>query len=264
MLALGMTRGVLIGLLMISVWIAVKQLLGIWDGARLLDHLLELILAGLTFIFGGRHHDRLLDVLDAYQESQSQLKQLDLEDKTTGLLKPSIGLLRLREEEERSVRYRRPMALILILVRPRPGQSWEADESQSILRAIATSMKDTTRETDIPFLLRKDKIALLLPETQTYGANTVVNNILNRVTVTQFVTESGGSMFVHERVQLRYGFAAFLGAGEENIDILAAAEGSLQRSLEINLDDLFQNIFIEWATIGKLPVSTPLFEKVNS
>jgi GGDEF domain-containing protein len=189
---------------------------------------------------------------------------LDLEDKTIGLLRPSIGLLRLLEEEERSVRYRRPLALVLILIRPFPGRNWGSDESQSILRAIATSMKDTTRETDLPFLIAKDKLALLLPETQTNGANKVVNNILNRMTATQFVTSSGGSMFIHERVQLRYGFAAFLGASEERIDMLAAAEGSLQRSVEINLDDLFQNIFIEWATLGELPISSPLLEKVIS
>jgi hypothetical protein len=82
--------------------------------------------------------------------------------------------------------------------------------------------------------------------------------------VTQFVTASGETMFIHAHAQLRYGFAAFLGTSEEKIDMIQAAEGSLQRSLEINLDDLFQNIFIEWATVGKLPISTPLLEKVIS
>ena len=88
MLALGVTRGVLAGLLMISAWIAVKQLLGIWEEVRLLDHLLELIMVGLTFIFAGRHHDRLERILNAYQEDENRLQQLDLEDKTVGLLKP--------------------------------------------------------------------------------------------------------------------------------------------------------------------------------
>jgi PleD family two-component response regulator len=249
---------------MISFWIAVKQLLGVWETIRLLDHLLELILVGLTFIFAGRYHDRLQAILKTYWENQNQLKQLDLEDKTVGLLKPSIGLLRLNEEEERSVRYRRPFALILMMVRPIQGAAWEAHERSELMRAVATGIKDTTRETDIPFLATENKIAVILPETEINGANKVVNNIINRMTATQFVTPSGKSMFIHTRVQLRFGFAAFLGASATKISMMEAAESSLQRSLEINVGDLFQNLFIEWQTVGELSLPTPLFEKVIS
>jgi hypothetical protein len=84
------------------------------------------------------------------------------------------------------------------------------------------------------------------------------------MTTTQFVTRSGHSMFIHTRAQLRFGFAAFLGASDMRISMMEAAETSLQRSLEINLDDLFQNIFIEWTTIGEVPASTPLLERVVS
>ena len=264
MLALGMVRGVLVALLMISVWIAVKQLLGVWETIRLLDHLLELILVGLTFIFAGRYHDRLEAILKTYRENQNQLKQLDLEDRTVGLLKPSIGLLRLNEEEERSVRYRRPFALTLIMVRPIPKLAWEDHERPELMRAVATGIKDTTRETDIPFLATDNQIAVILPETEISGANKVVNNILNRMTGTQFVTPSGNSMLIHTRVQLRFGFAAFLGASAAKINMMEAAENSLQRSLEINMGDLFQNLFIEWQTVGELSLPTPLFEKAIS
>lgn len=262
MLALGVTRGVLAGLFMISTWIGVKQLLGIWEEARLLDHLLELLLVGLTFIFAGRYHDRLKKILNAYQENQNQLKQLDLEDRTVGLLKPSIGLLRLNEEEERSIRYRRPFALILLMVQPISGHNGTSNVDPALMRAIATSVKDTTRETDIPFLVAENMIAVILPETETNGANKVINNILNRMTSTQFVTGSGHSMFIQTRVHLRFGFAAFLGSSSAGISMLEAAQTSLQRSLEINSPDLFQNIFIEWTTVGEVPVFTPLLEKV--
>lgn len=264
MLALGMVRGVLVALLMISFWIAIKRLLGVWETIRLLDHLLELLLVGLTFIFAGRYHDRLQAILKTYWENQNQLKQLDLEDKTVGLLKPSIGFLRLNEEEERSVRYRRPFALILIRVRPIQGTAWESHERSELMRAVATGIKDTTRETDIPFLATDNKIAVILPETEINGANKVVNNVINRMTATQFVTPSGNSMFIHTRVQLRFGFAAFLGASATKISMMKAAESSLQRSLEINIGDLFQNLFIEWETVGELSLPTPLFEKVIS
>lgn len=58
MLILGLVRGVLVSLFLISIWIYFKQLLGVWDTARLLDQMMELLLAGLTFIFAGRYHDQ--------------------------------------------------------------------------------------------------------------------------------------------------------------------------------------------------------------
>src|SRR5215510_1235066 len=159
MLALGLVRGVLVGLFMIFLWIAVKQLLGVWEQVRLLDALLELIIVGLTFIFSGIYHNRLQSILNIYRKNRNPLKQLDLEDKSIGLIKPSIGLLRLNEEEERSVRYRRPFALVLIMVRPQSGKSWASIDMYEIMRSIATSIKDTTRDTDIPFLAGDKKIA---------------------------------------------------------------------------------------------------------
>lgn len=264
MLALGVVRTVLVGLFMVSVWIAVKQVLGIWEQVQLLDHLLELILAGLTFLLAGRYHDLLHKILNAYSENQNQLKLLDLEDKTVGLLKPPIGLLRLNEEEERSVRYRRPFALVLIMVQPNPGMDWQPRERSELMRAIATSIKDTTRQTDIPFLAGKDKIAIILPETETNGANTVVNNILNRMTGTKFVSSYGDSRLIHTRVQLRFGFAAFLGISHTKIDMMEAAEQSLQLSLETNSSDLFQNIFVEWVTVGNVSLENPWLEKMVS
>jgi GGDEF domain-containing protein len=264
MLALGLVRGVLVALLMITIWISLKQLLGVWDQLRLLDHLLELILVGLTFILGGRYHDRLQAFLNIYRENQNQLKQLDLEDKTVGLLRSPIGILRLNEEEDRSVRYRRPCALVLIMVRPLKGSQWEAKERSELMRAIATSVKDTTRETDIPFLATNNQIAVILPETDTAGANKVVNNILNRMMTTHFVTPSAHSRGLQERTQLRFGFAAFLGYSHTKINLMEAAERSLLRSLEINNDDMFQNLFIEWETVGDLALPTALFEKVIS
>lgn len=264
MLVLGLVQGVLVSLLMISVWIAIKQLLGVWDEIRLLDNLLELILTSLTFILSGLYHDRLQVIMKVYRENQNKLKQLDLEDTTVGLIKPAIGLLRLAEEEDRSIRYRRPFALVLLMVQPIPEINLEPREMTELMRAVATGIKDTTRDTDIPFLAGNDKISIILPETETNGANKVLNNIFNRMSTTRFVTQSGASMFIQERVQLRFGFAVFLGISHTKIHMMEAAERSLQLCLETNIGDLFQNIFVEWVVVGEQSLSTPLFEKVGS
>ena len=264
MLALGMVQGVLVSLLMISAWIAIKQLLGVWEEIRLLDNLLELILTGLTFIFSGIYHDRLQGIMNVYRDNQNKLKQLDFEDKTVGLIRPAIGMLRLAEEEDRSIRYRRPFALVLLLVQPIPEIDLEPREMTELMRAVATGLKDTTRDTDIPFLAGNNKIAIILPETETNGANKVLNNIFNRMNATQFVTQAGNSMLIQKRVQLRFGFAVFLGASNTKINMMEAAERSLLLCLETNLGDLFQNIFVEWTIVGEQPLSTPLFDKAVS
>jgi hypothetical protein len=105
---------------------------------------------------------------------------------------------------------------------------------------------------------------VILPETETSGANKVVNNILNRMLSTQFVTQSGNSMLIQRCVQLRFGFATFLGSSVTKINMMEAAEKSLTQGLEVNEGDLFQNLFIEWVTVGKQSSSAPLFEKVAS
>jgi len=261
MLSLGMVRGTLVGIFLLSTWIVLKQLMGVWEQLQLLDNLLELLIVGLTFIFSGIFHKSLQAILNTHIKNQNQLKQLDIEDKTVGLIKQSIGQLRLREEEDRSVRYRRPFALVLILVRPIPGVDWERSEGAEIMRAISTSIKNTTRETDIPFLAGNNKIAIILPETETNGANKVVNNVLNRMAETRFITPSGNSKSIDEHAQLRFGFAAFLGSSDTGINMMEAAEKSLQTSLEINMDDLFQNLFIEWVTVGEHSFSPPLFKE---
>jgi GGDEF domain-containing protein len=261
-LALGLARGVLIALLVMTLWIITKRLLGVWEQVTLWNNLTELIMAGLTFLWGGVYHNQLQAFSNAYRSYQNQLRRLDLEDKAVGLLKPSVGLLRLEEEEERSLRYRRPFALVLVRVGPTQGVTWEPSERSELMRAIAADIKDTTRATDIPFLAAEDRIAIILPETETSGASKVVNNIFTRMTKTRFVTRAADSLFVQTRAQLRFGFAAFLGASDTKISMLAAAEQSLARSLEINAADLFQNIFMEWVTVGERPVSSPLFDKV--
>jgi len=129
------------------------------------------------------------------------------------------------------------------------------------MRAIAATVKDTTRETDIPFRAGNDKIAIILPETETNGANKVVNNILHRMIGTRFVTSTGDTISIQTCVQLRFGFAAFLGESRSKINIMEAADQSLQLGLELNTGDLFQNLFIEWVTVGEQPLTVPLFGK---
>ena len=84
------------------------------------------------------------------------------------------------------------------------------------------------------------------------------------MTGTRWVTRYGDSISLQTCAQLRFGFAAFLGNSFMKINMMEAAERSLQQSLEINSNDLFQNIFIEWVSVGELALPSPLLEKAIS
>jgi GGDEF domain-containing protein len=262
----GLARGGIFGLLLVSVWITVKQTIGVWSEVRLVFNLLEILAAITSFIISGIYHDRLKVFFDEYLDDKNKLRRLDFEDTATGLIKASIGLLRLGEESARALRYRRPISLVLILIRTYSGISWKPADRISIIRSVATTIKDTTRDADIPFLVTHDKIALILPETNTVGANKVVNNIVSRMVSARFITQAGSSELLQMHTQIRLGFATFFGQSDKRFDLMEAAERSLQKNLETNLGDLFQNLFIDWETIGELPLTqsiiTPDMERV--
>jgi GGDEF domain-containing protein len=254
LLAIGLTRGAIFGLILISVWVTVKQAIGVWSESGLFFNLLEMVTAITTFALAGIYHDRLNSIFVEHLDIQNKLKRLDLEDNKTGLIKPAIGLLRLSEESARSFRYKRPLSLVLILTRPLPQISWQTAEKLSIMRAVATTIKDITRDTDFLFLVKQDKIALILPETDTLGTIRVINNIVSKMVFARLITQTGSSELLQSFAQIRLGFATFFGQTKKRFDLMEAAERSLQKNLETNLD-LFQNLFIDWETIGELPVA---------
>ncbi len=251
----GLARGGIFGLLLVSVWITIKQVIGVWSEDRLFVNLIEILLTAVAFVASGFYHYKLQAHFNEYLSDLQQLKQLDLEDTSLGLLKSSIGLLRLREETDRAMRFRRPLTLVLILSRPIPGKSWETNERSAVLRSAATTIKDTTRTMDIPFLLSQDKIAIILPETEINGTNKVINNIQKQMISAQIVNQSGFSEPLNEHAQIRFGFGVFLGYKRKPFDIMEAAEKSLEKGIESNIGGIFQNLFIDWEIIGE-PIMT--------
>src|SRR5258706_1537585 len=246
----GLKRGGLLGMLLISVWISAKQVIGVWSQDRLYFNLLEVILAATAFVINGYYHEKLkMNFAEDMGESQ-RLKLLDFEDTAIGLIKPAIGMLRLKEETDRALRYRRPFSLVLILIQPVSGIIWSNHERFAVMRAVATTVKDATRNMDIPFLVSVEKIALILPDTEINGVNKVLNNVLGKLISTRVINPDGKSESLQGHAQIRFGYGAFMGYSNQPIDLMEAAEKSLQRNIATNIGDIFQNLFIDWKTIG--------------
>ena len=253
---LGLKRGGLFGLLLLSIWITAKQTMGVWSEVKLYLNLLEIALAIATFFVVGYYHEQLRAHFNEYRADKQKLRLLDLEDIAIGLIKPAIGLLRLKEETDRALRYRLPISFLLILVRPNPGTTWENRERLAVMRAAATTLKAATRAMDIPFLVSEGKIGLILPNTEINGTQKVINNILRKMTSTRVINHDGSSDLLQDHAQIRFGFGAFKGYSNEPVDLMEAAERSVQKNIESNAGDIFQNLFMDWEVLGETAAST--------
>lgn len=260
---LGMKKGALLALLVCSVSVLIKQFIGAWEGENLEFNLLEVFLMAVTFILAGSFNDALRSYFEELSEAKQKLRILDLEDSSVGLIRPAIGLLRLKEEVERAVRFKRPIVLVLILTTfPTDRERTDADR-HSVMRAVATTVKDTTRVLDIPFMVSEEKIGLILVDTEINGANKVINNIQRRFVDTRTIS-SIGSDPLQDQVQIRFAYAVFLGHSSKPFDLMEAAELSLQRNIEMNPGAIFQNLFIDWETVGESPVFQSILSAGNA
>jgi GGDEF domain-containing protein len=241
--------GWLAGTVTLFGWVLLKRYLGTWESINLLANALELSGMLVVFLLTGVFGSGLRAVLDACFSSLHRLAQLDVEDKHVGLIKPSVGKLRLVEEEERSVRYKRPFSLVVIQIQPNSARDFSASEMAFYLRVVANTMKSVTRKTDIPFLSASDQIALLLPETNLKGADRVVRNVMQRMRSAHFMEGGRTRIPLQERIQLRYGFAAFTGSSKDPIHMLEAAQRSLELA-QAKEQHVFQNLTTRWELVG--------------
>lgn len=259
----GLSQGRLFGLFWISLSIATKQFVGAWSEHNLLFNITETVLMVITYLVVGTYHDRVKTHFQEYGEAKQKLKLLDLEDVTVGLIRPSIGLLRVQEESERALRFGKPMSLVLILAIP-ASNNGSAISREAVMRSIAIAVKSATRTLDIPFLVNEEKIALILTDTEINGANKVINNIQRRLIDSRIITTDGRSEPLHQHARIRNGHGVFLGYSHKPFDIMQAAESSLRRNIETNLGDVFQNLFIDWESIGESPASLAIHSEKTS
>jgi len=260
MITHGLKRRGLFGLVIISLSVATKQFIGAWSRSNLLFNVVETLLLAITLAMSGYYYDQLQDYFEQFAQAEQQLKILDLEDTDVGLIRPAIGLLRLREETDRAMRFRRPISLVLIHIQPKASLSWDSKQRLSVMRAVATTLKDTTRVQDIPFSLDTERIALILTDTEINGTNKVINNIQRKLLNSKAITPDGSSELLQQSAIIRFGFSVFLGLSVQRIDLQQAAQAALQRNIEMNAGDIFQNLFIDWESVGE----TPAFNTINA
>ncbi|HMN11400.1 MAG TPA: hypothetical protein PKD55_03625 [Bellilinea sp.] len=258
MFTLGVVRGGVGGLAIIALWIGLKQTTSMWQAEYLLRNIFEILTIALAFYAAGFFRDKLSIVLDAYYGNVAKLEQFNLEDEKIGLIKANVGKLRLTEEEERSVRYKRPFSLLI--VEAESLKDANKDVESIVMRTVANAVKGTTRKTDIPFLLARNQVALILPETNLKGTEKVIENVKTQVEHAYFTGDDGLKLYLESMARVTLGCSSFTGFSRDRIDMLAAAQKSLQetQSGEADPDSIVRVPVIEVVGSAEpLPAGTP-------
>ncbi len=250
-LELGRTRALLAWLAIMVLWIATERMIGAWTWGNLFYNVLEVGLLLLIAMVSGTFRDRQNKLWDAYAENRLRMQLL--EDEKVGLLRAPVGKVRLVEEEERAVKYQRPVSFLLIQVLPIAGQEWQKDERDCILQAVGAVLKDAAGETDIPFALDGERMGVILPETDLPGIQMIIGQLVRNLGEIRCVQRKGGLRPLHEQARVRFGYAVFLGRDDAKPDLMLAAEKALEKSIQENENEIFQNLFIEFETIGSQP-----------
>jgi diguanylate cyclase len=177
------------------------------EGQRLHDQLLEriatdwrvndrdLVRAVLQISRALRHVER--QVLLAYEDhALATLTHQALSDPLTGLANRRYFDERLQDELARAQRRERPLAVILFDVDDLKvvNDSHGHAAGDTVLRAVATLLRDQARGIDVAARLGGDEFALLLPETDDVGANILLRRLLDGA-AGEARQENGGARF---------------------------------------------------------------------
>lgn len=166
--------------------------------------------------------------VDVLHRSTSQTRQSYHHDAATGLHSRWALERRLAEEIERSRRYGRPLALIVIRIDSSsgPDRRAEAAPSQAVLRGIGEAIRSSARKIDFAARYSHDSIAILAPETGRTGAEALAarfTKALARLSV------SHGGKSYRPNPSLSWGIALLPDDGATVSELVEAVEGRLPR-----------------------------------
>jgi len=164
-----------------------------------------------------------------------------------GLLPHDIASDRLRDEVMRAMTFNRPLALLRIRLDV-GDESLDPAAATAARRSVARLIENTTRTTDLPFVINEHEIGIILIESDRIGAGGLWNRLLGCVEEATFMDRARG-----ERRRFTDLGTISLGAAEVTTeitsadDLMAAAHrsmaegddlGNVWRRIERELDEM--------------------------
>jgi diguanylate cyclase (GGDEF)-like protein len=149
-----------------------------------------------------------------------ELSELSITDDLTGLFNRRHFDIRLKDEINRSERYKHGLALIMIDV---DGFKQYNDilghqAGDALLKRMSKSFRGNIRSTDAAFRYGGDEFAILLPESNIQSAVLVANKLLQAVSSYSF---NSFEKLPFDRVTISCGVAAY---GKDTVDLVKEAD----------------------------------------
>jgi len=262
LLAIGIGQGLLlpspisflIGFITVFLWVLFRQITGVWSQQEFVQGLLEIIGLSVSVFLAIRIRQVWQQQNEELQELRG-LRQVLVEGEVgTGLLPYEVANLRLLEEIDRAKMFKRPLGLLIIEIEALPKLDEGNVDFHDINQALTRQLTSVSLVHDIPFRITADKVGLIMPERNWNDLYHDTDLIANSLRNAKFIQKDGSMQETHEFIKLNFGLGTYQGEAGGQIDIVRAAEDSL-------------NITRELSEIGEAPVSAhamPAIQILNS
>lgn len=157
------------------------------------------------------------------REGREELERLSVTDGMTGLTNHRSLMQRLSEETMRSMRNKRPFAVIMTDVDHFKSfnDTFGHPAGDEVLKRVATILKESTRTVDCVARYGGEEFAVLLPDTDIKGAIEVAERIRSRVAAEQFPERA---------VTVSVGVAEFPSDADQAEKIIDVADAALYQA----------------------------------
>ena len=156
-----------------------------------------------------------------------QAEHLATTDGLTGLLNRRTFNAQLLGRLREAQRYGRPLSLLLLDIDhfKKVNDSHGHPAGDAVLRSVAAMLAHQARETDIVARYGGEEMALILPETDGWGAHAIAERIRKAVGAAPHATDQGAL-----RITLSAGLATWPGSGDGAEQLVDAADKALYRA----------------------------------
>ncbi len=167
----------------------------------------------------------LRETTAALGSANEELERLANTDPLTGLANRRQFTGMLERETERAARYSRPLSIVLLDLDhfKKVNDTHGHAAGDDVLRAAAAVLKAACRDVDLAARIGGEELALLLPETDSGGAEIVAERVREEIEAGRHRSPDG----VQFRVTASIGVASSRGGDESGKDLLQASDEAL-------------------------------------
>ncbi len=151
-------------------------------------------------------------------------------DELTGLANLRAFLSRLEQEIERSRRFSTPLALVMLDLDhfKQINDEYGHQQGDEVLALVADVLRDFSRDIDAPARYGGEELAVVLPQTDSEGAEQLAERIREAVERLEVPRVDGGAGSL--RLQASFGVASLPENAVDRAGLIAAADAALYRA----------------------------------